>query len=254
MLALTAQARNFYIPVAGAAPGANNTYFRTDVRIFNPSTTRDIDVTIHFLPPGQDNTNISGQVFHVPKRQMIVLNNVAGSLVGWHPPLLGALRLDSDTDADYNAIIDSRTYTEVPNDPSAGTYGQFIPALEVSSAIKKSVALHASASAASRTNVLMMNPQSVPATVTVSLVLPDGTLAAPSVTVTIPPMSMHLQLAPALFNTTRELPDAFVHFDSDQPIFSGISVIDNRTNDPFFVPGIEDRDEVLPLPGFESKP
>ena len=68
LAAAGADARNLYIPIAGEVPGANNTYFRTDVRIFNPSFVDDIDVSIHFLPAGQDGSNISGQVFQVPVR------------------------------------------------------------------------------------------------------------------------------------------------------------------------------------------
>src|SRR5437899_9553422 len=133
--AVTASARNVFIPIAGAVPGANNTYFRTDVRIFNPSHSQDIDVPIHFLPQGEDNTNIAGQLFHVPKRQMVVLNNVVASLYGWTPPLLGALRIDSNNAADYNVVVDSRTYTDSPNPAAPGTYGQFIPAFDVDRAM-----------------------------------------------------------------------------------------------------------------------
>ena len=110
LAALNASAKNLYIPVAGEVPGANGTYFRTDVRIFNPSYVHDIDVSIHFLPMGMDGSNISGQVFRVPKRQMLVLDNVLRKLYGVTAPAVGALRLDSDTDNSYDFIADSRTY------------------------------------------------------------------------------------------------------------------------------------------------
>ena len=42
-----AAAKNLYIPAAGSAPGANNTRFRTDVRIFNPSSTETISISVH---------------------------------------------------------------------------------------------------------------------------------------------------------------------------------------------------------------
>jgi hypothetical protein len=228
-------------------PGINNTYFRTDVRIFNPSATHDIDVSVHFLPQGQDNSNIPGQLFHVPRRQMLVLDNVVGSLYGWTPPLLGALRIDSDGDADYNVIVDSRTYTDSPNSAAPGTYGQFIPALDTDTAVTKSIVVHASNSAGFRTNAVLMNPQRVPAAVTALLALADGTLLAPEASITIPPMSMIQSAVPALFNTRRTFDNAFLQFDSDQAIFTGISVVDNRSGDQFFVPGVEDHDEVRPL-------
>ena len=248
-LAWSVSAKNLFIPVAGAVPGIGNTYFRTDVRIFNPSHTRDIGVTIHFLPQGGEyNAGIPGQVFNVPKRQMLVLNDVVGSLQGWTPPLIGALRIDSDGDADYNVIVDSRTYTDSPNPAAPGTYGQFVPALDRDAAVKKSVVVHVSSSAGYRANAVLMNPQRVPATVTASLAFPDGALVVPEVTITIPPMGMMQSAVPVLFNTTRAFADAFLHFDSDQPIFTAVSVIDNKSNDQFFVPGVEDRDEVKPLP------
>ena len=246
--AAAAQARNLYIPVAGSTAGAGGTYFRTDVRIFNPSFTRDIDVTIHFLPQGQDNSNISGQVFQVPKRQMVVLNDIVNSLAGWTPPLVGALRIDSDTDADYNVIVDSRTYTDSPNPAAPGTFGQFIPALDVNTAARKSVAVHVANSDGYRANAVLMNPNRVPASVIVSVVLGNGALAAPETIVTLQPMSMLLMPVGALAGG-RPFDDAFLHFDSNEPIFSGVSVVDNQSSDQFFVPGEEDRDEVKPFAG-----
>jgi hypothetical protein len=246
--ALSATAKNFYLPIAGSVPGVGNTYFRTDIRIFNPSYTMDVDVSIHFLPQGQNNSGISGQLFHVPKRQMLVINDVVGSLIGWTPPLIGALRIDSDGAADYNVLVDSRTYTDSPNPAAPGTFGQFIPALDVNTAIKQSVVVHVSSSADFRTNGVVMNPQRIPATVTASLAYPDGTLVAPEVTITVPPMSMIMFSVPSLFSTQRTFADAFLHFDSDQPVFTGASVVDNRSSDSFYVPGLEDKDEVKPLP------
>ena len=245
-IATGAVARNLYIPVAGSTPGAGGTYFRTDVRLFNPSSTKDIVVTIHFLPQGQDNSNISGQLFEVPRRQMVVLNDVVGSLAGWTPPLVGALRIDSDTDSDYNLIVDSRTYTDSPNAAAPGTFGQFIPALDVNTAVRKSVAVHVANSDRYRANAVLMNPQRVPATVTVSVVLANGALAAPETTLTVQPMSMRLLPVSELADG-RPFDDGFLHFDSNEPVFSGVSVVDNQSSDQFFVPGEEDRDDVKPL-------
>jgi hypothetical protein len=248
-VATVASARNLYIPVAGVAPGLNNTRFRTDVRLFNPSHVHDIDVSVHFLPQGQDNSNMPGRTVRVPRRQMVVLNNVVENFMQFPAPIIGALRLDSDTDRDYALIADSRTYTDSPNPSAPGTYGQFIPALDVTTALKKSIVLHAANNAVFRTNAGAMNPQRVPATVTFSLVLPDGTLAIPENSITIPPMSTILVSLPAMFGPVRAFDDAFLHVDSTEPVFSFISVIDNQSGDQFFVTGAEDKSEVKPLPG-----
>ena len=249
LIATAAEARNLYIPIAGEVPGANNTYFRTDVRIFNPSYVHDIDVTIHFLRAGQDNANISGQVFHVPHRQMLVLNNVVRQLYGVTTPALGALRLDSDTDYSYDFIAESRTYTDSPNPAVAGTYGQFIPALDVTTAKEKTIVVHAIHSNDFRTNVGIMNPQRVPATITPSLVFPDGTLIAEGAQITVPPMSVVQMSVPAMFGTDRQFDDGFVVLDASAKVFGYLSVVDNRSGDPFFVPGVEDKAEVTPIGG-----
>ena len=247
LLATAATAKNLYIPVAGEVPGANNTYFRTDVRIFNPSYVDDIDISIHFLPAGIDGSNIPGQLFRVPKRQMLVINNVLRQMVGVTTPAIGALRLDSDTDKSYDFIAESRTYTDSPHEAAPGTYGQFIPALDVETARQKSIVVHATQNANFRTNAGIMNPQRAPATVTPSLVFPNGSLIAEGAPITIPPMSMIQTSVAAMFGTDRTFDDAFIVFDSTQPVFTFISVIDNRSGDPFFVPGAEDKAEVRPL-------
>ena len=239
-------ARNFYIPVAGSLPGKGDTYFRTDVRIFNPSPVKDITVTIHFLPQGSDNANMPGQLFRVNHRQMLVLDDVVDSLYGWDPPLLGALRIDSNDDVDNNVIVHSRTYAVTPSSTD-GTKGQFIPATDVTAAMKKSIVMHVAGSSAYRTNAVIMNPQRTTASVTVSLAFADGALVAPAVSVSVPPMSMVQFYVPEKFATTRTFDEAFLHFDADLPVITGASVIDNHSSDPFFVPGIEDKDEVLPI-------
>ena len=247
LLATAADAKNLYIPVAGEVPGANNTYFRTDVRIFNPSYEHDIDISIHFLPTGMDGANISGQLFRVPKRQMLVINNVLRQLAGVTTPAIGALRLDSDTDKSYDFIAESRTFTDSPKPEVPGTYGQFIPALDVNTAKAKSIVTHATQNANFRTNAGIMNPQRTAATVTPSLVFPDGTLIAEGAPITVAPMSMIQTSVAAMFGTDRQFDDAFIIFDSSAPVFTFLSVIDNRSGDPFFVPGAEDKAEVLPL-------
>ena len=160
LLAGAAQAENMYIPVAGIAPGANNTLFRTDVRIFNPAPYA-IDVTLHFLPTGVDGSNISGRVFHVGAREMIVLDNVVERINPGTQTALGAIRIDSDTDASYAFLADSRTWTSNPMPNGFGGYGQFIPALHPDEAKRETVILHLASTPEHRTNIGTMNPGGV---------------------------------------------------------------------------------------------
>lgn len=243
LLAASASAKNLYIPIVGRVGGANGTFFRTDVRIFNPSASHDLAVSLHFLPRGIEGTNIPGRIVVIPKRQMIVLDDIVGNFFGM-PSGLGALRLDSDEAFSYSFSADSRTYT----DSSNGTFGQFIPALDVDSAFKDHVVLHVTQDAEYRTNAGVMNPTDEPAHVTAFLVRADGTLLTPEVEITVLPKSMIQNSLAATFNTDRQVDDGFILFKSSVPVFTWVSVIDNRSGDQVFIPGAEDKDEVTPLP------
>jgi hypothetical protein len=241
--AAVASAKNLYIPVAGRVQGANNTFFRTDVRIFNPSRSTDIFVSVHFLPRGIDGSNIPGRLVSVPKRQMVVLNDIVGDFFGMTSGI-GAIRLDSDTDSSYAFNADSRTYTDSAN----GTYGQFVPALDVSTAVKNSVVLHVTQNALYRANAGIMNPSRQTAEVTITLTGADGTKKAPQIKITIPPMSMIQDSLSSIFNAPVEVQDAFILAESSVPVFAWASIVDNSSGDQIFVPGVEDKEEVTPLP------
>jgi hypothetical protein len=248
LVAPAALARNLWVPAGGAAQGLNNTYFRTDLRLFNPSSTFTLPVTLHFLPQGMDGSNISGRIVFVPPRQSVTLENVVGNFLQWPLPAIGAIRIDSDNDQDYPVIATSRTYTDSPNPAVGGTYGQFVPALEATRAVKTSIVLNAANSAAFRTNAGAMNPNRTAATVTFSLVFENGALVAPEYTTEIPAMSMIQISLPAMFGTIPAFNNAFLHVDSTEPVFSFLSTIDNASSDQVFVLGVEDDRTVKPLP------
>lgn len=241
LVASAATAENQYIPVAGIAPGANNTLFRTDVRIFNPATY-PIDVTLHFLPTGMDGSNIPGMVFHIAPRGVLVLDNVVQQLNPGVTSALGAIRIDSDTDASYAFLADSRTWTSSPNPAVQGSYGQFIPAMHPDQARLETVVLHLASTPQFRSNVGAMNPGSEEATVTATLFGADGVFTIESQPFTLPPKSMRQLALHDLFGGLF-MPDGYVVFNSTHPIFSWGSVIDNVSGDPFFIIGRESKEE-----------
>ncbi|HEX6098859.1 MAG TPA: hypothetical protein VF432_21265 [Thermoanaerobaculia bacterium] len=240
-VASDAAAKNLYIPAAGSAPGANNTRFRTDVRIFNPSSTTPISVSVHFLPQGMDGSNISGRIVQVGPRQMAVLNDIVANFLQWPVPAVGAIRLDSDTDKSYEFSAESRTYTDSPNPAAPGTFGQFIPALDPGvSGLKLAVVPHLIHNDAFRTNAGVMNPNREPITVNATLVRADGTLAAETATFVVPPMSMTLRPLAQLFGAGTVLEDGYVAINTSLPAFPFASVVDNQSGDAIFIPGVQD--------------
>jgi DNA polymerase III delta prime subunit len=245
-LTIGANAENKYIPAAASAPGGFGTYWKTDVRIFNPSHEHDIDVTVHFLPQGMDGTNISGRVFHVAKRATVVLDDVVALFVPPGTPSTGALRLDSDTDKSYSFVASSRTYTQSGDVTRPGTYGQFIPAYTAGTALKETVLLHVTSRLEARTNVGVMNPGSEPATVTMKLVGIDGVTYLTSDPQEIPPKSMRQWSVSDLFGGLF-VTDSTVSVSSTLPVFTYASVVDNASGDAIYVTGVEDRAIVTPL-------
>jgi len=241
----SAFAENQYIPVAGLAPGANNTLFRTDVRIFNPAPYA-IDVTLHFLPTGIDGSNISGRVFHIGPRQMLVLDNVVEHINPGSTTALGAVRIDSDTDASYAFLADSRTWTSSPNPQAPGSYGQFIPAMRPEEARLETVVLHLSNTPERRTNIGAMNPGPEAATVKATLYPWDGSSSLESAPFVLPAMSMKQVSLADLFGGLF-LVDGYVVFESTHPLFTWGSVIDNQSGDPFYIIGRESKEERIEI-------
>ncbi|HEX2833360.1 MAG TPA: hypothetical protein VHW00_10115 [Thermoanaerobaculia bacterium] len=243
----SAAAKNLYIPVAGSSPGANGTRFRTDVRIFNPSSTTAIGISIHFLPQNMDGSNIPGRVVTIEPRQVAVLNDIVANFLQWPVPAIGAIRLDSDTDKSYEFSAESRTYTDSPNPNAPGTYGQFIPALDPEvDAIKTGIVTHVISTAAFRTNAGVMNANRESVGVRVVVMKTDGTVAAESAQFSVPAMSMTLQSLAQLTGLNSELTDGYLVIESTHPVFPFASIIDNQSNDSIFVPGVADIIEINP--------
>ncbi len=230
-------AKNMYIPAAGVTPGQNGTFWRTDLRIYNPSPDEAIHVSLHFLPQGMDGTNISGRIFTIPARGTLVLDNVVATLAPHLATALGAIRVDSDTHHSYEFVASSRTYTTTT---SSGTRGQFVPALGAADAVSRSAVLHVVSSNDCRTNFGVMNPGLQPVTVKIRLLGTDGSAFLESQTLTIQPRSMDQWSLQSLFGGVF-MPDGTAIVEASGPVFTWGSVVDNVSGDPIFVKGAEDR-------------
>jgi hypothetical protein len=242
-------AKELIIPISAVAAGANGTLFRTDARVFNPSATQSITVQMQFLPLGLNGTSLPGRALTVAPRQMMVLDNIVGTFFILPQPALGAIRMTSD----FDFVADSRTYTDSPNPAAPGTFGQFIPAVEPSRAVRKSVVLHLSNSsnlqAGFRTNAGATNPGLQEATVTPLLFNANGTLIRQGAPFTVPPRSVVQAGLPSVSGQpVLDFQDGYLVLDSTVPIFSYASVIDNRSADQIFVLGVEDIGPSVPAP------
>jgi hypothetical protein len=228
-------AKDVYLSIGGSVG-----VFHTDTRIFNPSSTKDIQIQAYLLPPNSDNSSVQPITITVPKRQMLDYNDVVQSLFNNTSVSLAAIRLKSDDDF----VATQRIYAQQSATAScniAGTLGQFVPGLDVSQAAKQGVLIQLKSNQAFRTNIGVVNPNASPANITWKLYDKNnavvGTVVTAAMPATIQPFGVvtPVNLANVFSAPGADLSDAWVSFVSDQPIFAYASVVDNFTTDPTFI-------------------
>ncbi len=232
LFAHAASAKEIWLSIGGTTAGGT---FRTDARIFNPSTTKDIQIQAYYLPVGNvDNSGVQALApITVLKRQQVVYNDVVTSL--FHSSGLGAIRLKSDDDF----IATQKIYAVT----STGTLGQFVAGVDVTAAKPKGVIIQLQAAGVFRTNVGAANPNGMTANVTWRLYDKNNALVGNAKTIVMPPYGVIAPNGLAGYTDSvgsADLTDAWLSYTSDQPIVAYGSVIDGGTTDPTYIPAAED--------------
>jgi hypothetical protein len=239
-------AEDVFLSIGGTA-GA----FHTDMRIFNPSFTKDIQVTAYLLNTGNaDNSSATNKVLTIPKRQMLVYNDVLSAI--FNVGGLGGLRLKSSDEF----VATQRIYALAAD---GSTTGQYIGGLDVSSAHKKGVLIQlrnnggAGQVGTFRTNIGAVNPNAVPANVTWRLYDKNNAQVGGAKTQAMPPYAVIAPTALVSFAdnppASADLTDAWLTYESDQPLFAYSSIVDNFTADGTLIPAYEDTGVVPTDPG-----
>jgi plastocyanin len=246
VLATSATAKDVYLSIGGSAGK-----FRTDARIFNPSHDKIITITARYLPTGNvNNADVATKTITVEKRSMGVYDDVVQSLFGGGPPL-GAVRLTSDDDF----IATQRIFADESAGPQNGTLGQFVPGLEVTAANTKGILVQLKQNGGGgqkgtfRTNWGGVNPNASVANVTFKLYDRNNVLAG-TTSLTFQPFGVFAPTNIGGFfgNPSSDLSNAWISYESDQPIFAYASVLDNGSEDPTFVPASTDTGVAPPAP------
>lgn len=233
-------AKDIYLSITGTVG-----QFRTDARIFNPSFSKDIEISATFLPVGNtDNSGRTAVTVTVPKRQMRVLDDVVAAI--FNTTGLGAIRLTCSDEFEATARIYAQTAT--------GTLGQFVPGLDAGAAKTKGTLLQLkSIPSPFRTNIGAVN--AVNDTTTVVWKLYDKTNAVVATkTETMPPFAVigPSNVAGYFTGITGDISDAWISYTATNPIFAYGSCIDNATTDPTFIPAVNDVG-VEPAPAPQAK-
>jgi len=239
-------AKEVFLSVTGKANG-----FYSDVRIFNPSYTKDIAVSAQYLPAGNSDNSAAAVVpLTIAKRTMKVYDDAVQSIFNRTGAVeLGAIRFTSDEDFQ----VSQRVYQDARESFQKGTLGQFVAGQDVTRGIKKGVLLQLKSGQAAignfRTNWGGVNPNTTAATVSFRLYDKNDQLVGTN-NLTFQPYGVFSPVNIVNFFgiSNADLTDAWIAYDSDQPVFLYGSVVDNGAVDQTFVAGVEDSGVEPPAP------
>ena len=181
------------IPAAGSTPGANGTFFKSDITIVNVAT-HDQDISLQWLPQGTSAT--STMLIHIAAQSALRSSDFVREILAQQG--LGAIVVTAVTgngttpDTTGALYVSSRIWTPEPG--TGGTTSQSLPAVPVNAVKTQIAALFAAGGAdhpsSDRSNVGIVNLDPINAQ-TFQILLPSIPGGATiSSQVTIPPNSM----------------------------------------------------------------
>ena len=246
-----AQSGSWFLPSSAYRGGQNGAEFHTDVRIMNLGTT-SVTVTATFYDQASGQP-VKAAPFPVTGRTQASFDNILQSLFG--KPLsqgaYGPIRFDSS-----GPIVVSSSVNNVNACGSGATSGQWLPGISASDATTggaiAQLAVSASGASGYRTNLVVMNPATADATVSVIVRSGAGVLLSKG---TIGPLPANGFSQVALDSGTfpgvagRTDTNLWAEFTSDQPVLAFASVINNASGDPFAVVATLDALGQLPTQG-----
>jgi len=223
----------YVVPGVANLIGANNSNFHTDMRVYNAGTAA-VPVTMSF----SGNGTASPTTFTLQPGEVKTFNDVVKNTFGLNGTG-GAIV--ATTQSASSLVLTARTYSIAAD---GGTFGQFIPGVTPS----QGVGLNESAlnitqleqSPAFRTNAGIVEVNGQTATVRLSMVNPDAK-SIPTIDVTVGP-NQFVQLG-NVFSSVFPASSVYNGRISAQ-VVGGTgkisvygSLIDNKSNDPAFIPG-----------------
>ena len=237
------------VPAVAHGPGANNSLFQSDIRLANVSS-QPMKYLLNFTPTATDGTQTGNTTtIQVDPGATTALDDLLASFFGTASDgsSTGMLEIrpltttsssslfSSVPSSSLATIASSRTY----NVTSAGTFGQFIPAIPFSQFVGQGSVLslqQIAQSASFRTNFGLLEASGQPATVVIHVFDNLGNHLADIPESLLP--SEHLALNGLLAANNIALDSGRVEVEvtsSTGKVSAYASVLDNRTNDPLLV-------------------
>lgn len=219
----------YLIPAVAHSPGANGTYWQSDITIVNPSLQTDANVNLYFIKQGDGDCNFEGfNNIKIEKREEVRLKDVVYKILGREG--MGAIWVTSD----IAVVPSSRTYNTAIG---IGTYGQYVPAIEKEKIYKdnKGVVLsNLTWNDEYRTNIGLVNIEDEDKRFCFFYTTPEGFLCTSA-----PKCSWNQISLSELIDVNYGYgfnEDFLLTMGYTDGIFLYSSVIDNRTGDAIFIP------------------
>lgn len=213
------------------APGLLGALFRTDVAAVNRASTA-ANVTLTFAQVGGGTTERTRTV-------------PAGGTAEWSDVLTSVFGFASDSSAygaltaasDVPLVLSSRTF----NQSTAGTFGAYLPAVALSSALTSGIGIlpQLRKSSAYRTNIGVVNLGTASATVAIRLFGGTGAGIGSVRRLTIPAGGFAQETDVFTTSGAGDAAVAYATVEGETPgsrVWAFASVIDNATGDPTIVP------------------
>ncbi len=243
------------VPSAVRAEGLAGTEWRSDVWLHNPCQEPQT-VDVMFLPEETDNTTglLWALELDLAARGTEALTNVIDLWNGLGDgPVKGALRIEPTGPTPCIPVVSSRT----ANVTSDGTYGQYLPPVEVGPSRPLEVHLPGLVhDDRYRTNVSLVNLGDAPAGVVVELLDPAGAVTGEPLSRWIMPRSSHqiVRVADAA-GVGGDVTSFTLRVTSDVDTVAALaSVVDNTTGDPTSVTEHACAHDVVFAPGVAHLP
>jgi len=223
-----------YVPAAAHVTGIGGTNWRTDLEVHNPGSS-SASYRVELLKRNRTNDSPIASTFSLSSGESSRYEDTLQGIFGFGGT--GALRV---TPTSGEIIVTSRTYNDVPS----GTYGQFVPAIALSSAITEGQAARliqlsysSSDTSGFRTNIGFVNTTGSTVTASVELYAGSGELLG----------TRSYSLMPYEYDQVTNIFSEVADGDVDEGyaivtttaggrLFAYASVVDNRSGDPVYIP------------------
>ena len=221
------------LPAAASLAGIGGTFFHSDVRVWNASSTAFAAVTARYVCFTGECGNSEREVLIAP-HQTIVLDDIVGTFFD-APGTGGAVEFVSEEPI----VVTSRLSTPEGSEP---TFGMFVPGMVPDRASPAQVLNGLARSGDSRVNVGVFNDAD-PQVITYRLFDGNGNLLGIASRFFGKRETFQVNDIFAFLGVTAgSVESAYCLVEGSElfPIFSYAAVIDNRSQDPIFIPGEDD--------------